>query len=176
MNTPRDEVPRISSISCQVFDGIEMERLSTVGPLPLPRGRPAPGLAPSCMASKLTFADVPFASRLQLAREMAQMGTVVSNSGRALKPSPSRSSTVYTGIGPSIASQIAPYSAWNRCQWSSRDDRRVTLRSKFCAEVAFDLRATDKKFSRRFEISREIEANRPKDQFGPLARIAPHRF
>ena len=30
-------------------------------------------------------------------------------------------------------------------------------------EVAFDLRATNKKFSRRFEISREIEANRPKD-------------
>lgn len=45
MNTPRDD-RRISSISAQVFDVIEMVLITVVGPEPLPRGRPAPSLRP----------------------------------------------------------------------------------------------------------------------------------
>jgi hypothetical protein len=48
MNTPRDELPRISSINCQVLGGSETERLSMVLPEPEPGGLPAPGLAPPC--------------------------------------------------------------------------------------------------------------------------------
>ncbi len=46
MKTPREHLPRSSSIFCQSENRIETVRLLTVLPSPLPAGRPAPSRAP----------------------------------------------------------------------------------------------------------------------------------